>query len=168
MSSEYRTLSLKMSCGKRMRKKRLKNLYNHFCMCYHNIACQQCRKRDANDENNENFIPNNEYSEIMNNQKIHRFNSFLPTRSISEQQHSLMSVYKNSESPNVKINECKKVFSLNFSTFMMPLLIILFLHQVELNQAFNLDIGTRVVFSQPPSTMFGFSVAGHKEGNVGW
>ena len=52
--------------------------------------------------------------------------------------------------------------------FMIPVLIVILLKQSETIEAFNLDMDTRVVFSQPPSTMFGFSVAGHKEGNVGW
>ena len=58
-------------------------------------------------------------------------------------------------------------YSSNAAIFMISLIIILLKH-VEVINAFNIDTVTRVVFSQPPSTMFGFSVAGHKEGNVGW
>ena len=80
---------------------------------------------------------------------------------------------KNSE--YVKKNKCKKSASQSFipsifritSTFIISLIAMLS-RQHSMTEAFNIDMGTRVVFSQPPSTMFGFSVAGHKEGNVGW
>ena len=162
MGSKYRTLSLNMSCGDgRIRKKRLKNLCNPFCMCHQKSICLQCRERDVDDESSEKFALNNEYSEITNNKKINRLASTFAERSISEQKHQ-------TTKHNVKMRPCKKFYSFTFTTFMMPLLIISLLNHVQIIQAFNLDIGTRVVFSQPPSTMFGFSVAGHKEGNVGW
>ena len=159
-----------MSCGRRIKKKRLKNQCNPFFRCHHNISCLQCRERDVNEENSENLLINNESSEITNNEKMHRAKSFLLARTFSEQQHNLMSVHNKSkpDPSNIKIRASKKLCSFIFSTLMIPLLIILLLNHVQLIDAFNLDIGTRVVFSQPPSTMFGFSVAGHKEGNVGW
>ena len=35
-------------------------------------------------------------------------------------------------------------------------------------QGFNIDLNTHVEYRRPTSTLFGFSVAAHKEGDVGW
>ena len=34
--------------------------------------------------------------------------------------------------------------------------------------SFNIDLNTHVEYRRPASTLFGFSVAAHKEANVGW
>ena len=160
MGSKYRTLSLNMSCGDvRIRKKRLKNICNPFYKCHHNIGYLYCRERDVNEEHSEEFGLNNKFSEIVNKNQINLFESTLSERTIGEQ--------KNKQN-NITMRPYKKFYSFTFTTFMMPFFIISLLYHVQHIEAFNLDIGTRVVFSQPPSTMFGFSVAGHKEGNVGW
>ena len=35
-------------------------------------------------------------------------------------------------------------------------------------QCFNIDLSTHVEYRRPASTLFGFSVAAHKEANTGW
>lgn len=45
------------------------------------------------------------------------------------------------------------------------LLLLLLIHSVY---PFNIDLNTHVEYRRPPSTLFGFSVAAHKESDVGW
>ena len=160
MGSKHRTLSLDMSCSDgRIKKKRLKNLCNPFYQCHNNISRLHNRKRDINHENREKLGLNNKCYNSANSDGINHLKSTLPERTISEQKD---------QRNEVKMMPCKKFYTFTFTTFMMPLFILSLSYHVRFIEAFNLDIGTRVVFSQPPSTMFGFSVAGHKEGNVGW
>ena len=67
MACKYRTLSLKMSCGRR--KKRLKNLYNpSFCLCHlNNITCLHSNN-DVHDS--DEYMSNNDFSEIMSIEKV--------------------------------------------------------------------------------------------------
>ena len=164
MACRYRTLSLKMSCKRR--KKRLKNLYNpSFCLCHlNNITCLH-RNNDVDDS--DEYISNNDFSEIMSNDESDRLKSAFCAREPSEQ----ISIRRNNKSVSllkVKPSTVSKSKLTAFSHISMISLMVVLLKYVIMSEAFNLDIGTRVVFSQPPSTMFGFSVAGHKEGNVGW
>jgi len=39
---------------------------------------------------------------------------------------------------------------------------------VRISSGFNVDVRSHVEYSRPPGTMFGFAVAAHKEGDVGW
>merc|ERR1712083_51123 len=39
---------------------------------------------------------------------------------------------------------------------------------IHLGCTFNIDLNTHVEYRRPPSTLFGFSVAAHKEADVGW
>ena len=164
MACKYRTLSLKMSCGRR--KKRLKNLYNpSFCLCHlNNITCLHSNN-DVHDS--DAYMSNNDFSEIMSIEKSDRLKSTFRTRDPSEQ----ISIRRKNKSISVlklKPSIVSKIALAAVSHISMISLIMILLNYVSMSEAFNLDIGTRVVFSQPPSTMFGFSVAGHKEGNVGW
>ena len=164
MACKYRTLSLKMSCKRR--KKRLKNLDNpSFCLCHlNNITCLH-RNNDV--DGSDEYMSNNDFSEIMSNDESDRLKSTFCAREPSEQ----ISICRNNKSLSVmkvKPSTVSKSKLIALSHISMVSLMIVLLKYVTIGQAFNLDIGTRVVFSQPPSTMFGFSVAGHKEGNVGW
>ena len=38
----------------------------------------------------------------------------------------------------------------------------------QIVNCFNIDLNTHVEYRRPPSTLFGFSVAAHREANVGW
>ena len=155
MACEYRTLlPLKMCCGRR--KKRLKNLDHTFCLChFYNIRYLHENNSDLSDE----YVSNNDRSETMNIEKSEQ--SSQSFNAIKSSEH-VMTCKSNNKSAAVK----PSIYS--FTTIFMISLIIILLKHAEMIEAFNLDMSTRVVFSQPPSTMFGFSVAGHKEGNVGW
>ena len=164
MACKYRTLSLKMSCKRR--KKRLKNLYNpSFCLCHlNNITCLHCNN-DVQDS--DEYMSNNDFSEIMSNEKSDRLRPTFLAKNPSEE----ISICRKNKSVSVlklKQSTVSKFTFTAISHISMISLITILLKYVSMSEAFNLDIGTRVVFSQPPSTMFGFSVAGHKEGNVGW
>ena len=152
MACEYRTLlPLIMCCGRR--KKRLKNLDHSFCHCY-NIRHLHKINAQVSDE----YVSNNDRSEIMNIEKSEH------SQSSRKSSKHVMTCRNNNTSAAVKVKP--SIYS--YTTIFMISLIIILLKHGEMIEAFNLDMGTRVVFSQPPSTMFGFSVAGHKEGNVGW
>ena len=160
MSIQYRTLSLKMSCSGR-KKKRLKNLDNLSCLCHANDIryIPNYNARDGDE-----FVSNNNCSEIMSSKRGDRSTSLDEEKS-SEHVLTCKKYKSVSATPAVKVKT--SFYSSNAAIFMISLIIILLKH-VEVINAFNIDTVTRVVFSQPPSTMFGFSVAGHKEGNVGW
>ena len=149
MACEYRTLLL-ITCGRR--KKRLKNSNGV-------LSTNGKQYPHENSVQLSDCVLNNRREEDMN-VKNYDYSLFLNDRKHSEY---------------VKKNKCKKSTSQSFipsifritSTFIISLIAMLS-RQHSMTEAFNIDMGTRVVFSQPPSTMFGFSVAGHKEGNVGW
>jgi hypothetical protein len=112
-------------------------------------------------------MSNNDFSEIMSNEKSDRLKPTFRAKNPSEE----ISICRNNKSVSVlklKPSTVSKFTFTAISHISMISLITILLKYVSMSEAFNLDIGTRVVFSQPPSTMFGFSVAGHKEGNVGW
>ena len=48
------------------------------------------------------------------------------------------------------------------------LLLLTLVSTVRISSGFNVDVRSHVEYSRPPGTMFGFSVAAHKEGDVGW
>ena len=155
-------LSLELSCGGNRRKKRLKNLDNPFCSLCHLNNIRYIQHDDYDMHDSDEFVSNNDYREIMSSER----SAHSVTRKHSE--HILKCRYKKSLTQQQKAIKVKSSSIYSSTAIFMISLIIILLKHVELIEAFNIDIGTRVVFSQPPSTMFGFSVAGHKEGNVGW
>ncbi len=48
------------------------------------------------------------------------------------------------------------------------LLLLSVLASLKTVTGFNVDVRSHVEYSRPAGTMFGFSVAAHKEGDVGW
>ena len=158
MVCEYRTLPIiRMNCGRR--KKRLKNLDNTFFLHHvYNTSCLDENSGCIRDEG------------VSNKDRVEKVKEEKSEKSLNSRKSSVQHV--NIFRKNVLVSSAANVVKASiysFSTmFMIPVLIVILLKQSETIEAFNLDMDTRVVFSQPPSTMFGFSVAGHKEGNVGW
>lgn len=51
---------------------------------------------------------------------------------------------------------------------MKTLILSVLLLGVGVVKCFNIDLSTHVEYRRPASTLFGFSVAAHKEANTGW
>ena len=82
--------------------------------------------------------------------------------------------------PSRKFEKCQFSWSANevifaiwwtvsmMATKRMKTLICLLLYSIGAVQCFNIDLSTHVEYRRPASTLFGFSVAAHKEANTGW